>query len=598
MPDRKRKIFFIALLAAVIAASGAFLYLRPSVMRLEEVFHFLAHETGLQRVMGWTGLGEETGIGGKKLYWCPMHPQVRRERPGPCPICNMQLVEMDEEKETRADVLRFTDRQLQQAGVRTAAVRLLDLFHEIDTTGRVAVDERLLRTVSNRVRGRSRIERLHVDFTGQTVARGQPLVSLYSPDLVTTQQEYLAVLARGGPWAGALLEAARARLERWGVSSEQIEAVAESGRPVEVVTIRSPLSGTVIRRLVTEGQYVEEGEPLLEIADLSRVWIYGDVYERELPFIRTGMAVEVTAEGIGGRRIEGAIDFIDPLVRPESRTVGVRFAVGNADGLLRPGMSARVRIRTRREKVPAVPASAVLLTGRRAVVIVAEGGGLMRPVEVRLGRKWLYGGTGQGERKNSFLADDERYHEVLSGVSVGQRVVTAGNFLVAAEAGFQGVLKKMLPPEGEADAGEVGAAPAQVFESYEEIRKALAADETASVKETALRMVEEIDALNTGDGGLQRALQEVRSAASALAGEGDETGGLRLRFSALSKTLIALVERYGLPAGLERHAFFCPMARGYGGWLQPGRAVENPYMGRKMSSCGAPLPLKDAGAEP
>ncbi len=599
---KKRLKFIISvLLLAGLTGSGIFLYLRSpiSAMGYEDALHYIMHEPAVRRVMELVGLREETVLKGKKIYWCPMHPQVKRDRPGLCPICNMQLVEMEEEKKGREDVLVFTDRQVQQSGARTEKVRTLALTYEIDTTGRVDVDERLIKKVSNRVKGRSRIERLHVNFTGDRVEKGAPLVTLYSPDLVTTQEEYLMVLSDSGPWARTLIEAAEVRLRRWGLTGEQIEGIKKRGRPIEEVTIHSPISGTVMERLVAEGQYVEEGQDLLELADLSRVWIYGDVYEYEIPFIRTGMAVEVSPEGIPGRTIRGRIDFIDPVVQSESRTVRVRFEVDNPEGLLRPGMYARVRMKTGMEKVLAVPASAVLLTGRRAVVIVSEGKGLMRPQEVKLGRKWLHAVDGE-KKKNSFLDDDERYHEVLSGLKEGQEVVVAGNFLIAAEAGFQGVLKKMLPPEEEKKeteklSKELEASFARILESYEKIRKALAGDDTGPVGDIAKHLSEDIKktiAISGGD--FKEALEELLNLTKGLSRGPEDIKEVRTLFSSMSRIVISLAGRYGLPPGVELHPFVCPMAGGYGGWLQKGADVENPYLGQKMPGCGNPLSLKGA----
>ena len=601
---RKGRHLLFLLLIIVLAGSVVFLYSRSPIsgMGWEDALHYLMHIPVVQRIMDWVGLEEEEVLKGKKVYWCPMHPQVRRDRPGLCPICNMQLVEMEEEKEIKGDVLQFTDRQIQQTGIRTATVRMLDLLYEIDTTGRITVDERLLRTVSNWVRGRSRIEKLHVNFTGERVEKGQSLVSLYSPDLVTTQEEYLMILSKGGPWASSLLRAAEMRLKRWGVGKKDIQRLAEQRRPVDVITIHSPLSGTVIERLVTEGQYVEEGEPLLRLADLSRVWIYADVYEYELPFIRTGMPVEVLPRGIPGTTITGRIEFIDPVVHEESRTVKVRLEVDNPRGVFKPGMYARVRIRAPYKKTLAVPVSAVLLTGRRAVVIVSEGDGIMRPVEVKLGRRWLYAEDSGGEGEYPFLEDDERYHEVLSGLSEGEEVVVSGNFLIAAEASLQGMLRKMLPQEEKKGIvkppPDLEATLIHILESYERIRRSLAMDRTGGIKETALEMVEDtMSALKMVDGELRDMLQGIRSAASAIADGPDDIKGIRLGFSSLSEAIILFVERYGIPEGVELHAFICPMADGYGGWLQPNRTVENPYMGQRMSTCGNILPLKGIGED-
>lgn len=444
------KFLAVSIFILTLVPTGVFISYKTSGLRWEDTLHYIMHEPNVEKAMGWIGLSEETVLKGKKVYWCPMHPQVRRDKPGLCPICNMQLVEMKEgEGEQRVeDAILLTSRQIQQSGIRTATVKRIGLTYQIDTTGRVDVDERLLKTISNWVQGRSRIESLHVNFTGESVRKGDVLLHLYSPELVTTQTEYLMLLREDTSRVAPLLEAAKMRLRRWGITKEQIREIGEKGRPIESIPIYSPMSGTVIERLVSEGGYVAEGEPLLKIADLSRLWVYGDIYESELPYVSTGMPAEVSPRAIPGKVITGKIDFIDPVIQTASRTVRVRFEVENREGILKPGMYARIRIKVPQQEALAVPESAVLFSGRRVIAILSEGNGLMQPVEIRLGRKWFYPEEGVKEKGVFSLDNEERYHEVLSGLKEGQEIVVGGNFLIAAEAQFQGILKKMLPSEG------------------------------------------------------------------------------------------------------------------------------------------------------
>ncbi len=549
------------------------------------------HRLYFQKVLQWGGFKEHTPSHVENIYFCPMHPQVRRNKPGLCPICNMQLVEMKEEDKGAGDVLTFTDRQIQQGGVRFATVRVSNLLHEIDTTGRVVVDERLLRTISSWIPGVSRIERLHVNFTGDTVRKGGPLVTLYSPELITTQEEYLLVTGRDGEWASSIARTVELRLKRWGIDESQIEEIRRRGRPIEYFTIHSPLSGTVIERMVTEGEYVKEGDALLRLCDLSRVWIYGDIYEYEIPYIRVGMEVEVSGDALSGMVLKGRIDFIDPVVQEETRTVRVRFTVDNRGGFLKPGMYVRVRIRVPVEGVVSVPESAVLFTGRRALVILYEGGGRMKPVEVRLGKKWLYRGDKMG---GTSIRDGERYHEVVEGLREGQKVVIAGNFLIASEARLQGVIEKMLPPQGmvetEGLSSELTVIFLRILDSYERIRRSLARDETTPVRDTAGVLSGYIkEAIALSDGDVRERLKEMEVFSSSLSGSQGDIVEIRRVFSSLSRVVLSFAERYGLPEGAGFHAFICPMVDGYGGWLQRGRRVENPYMGQMMSECGNPL---------
>jgi len=447
MNKKKNTRLISTAVIAVILGASIFVYsYTPKELRFYDALHLWMHKPAVARVMSWIGLSEKTLLAGKKIYWCPMHPQVNRDKPGPCPICNMQLVEMTgAEAGNKGDdnSILFTPRQLQQAGVRYAAVKRMTLTREIETAGIVDADESLLKTISAWAPGKSRIERLFVNFTGATVRKGQPLVSIYNPDFINTQEEYQMLLKSGARRLGPLLKSVEARLMRWGISKAAIKKFRNNENIMENITIYSPISGTVIERMVSQGQYVAEGAPLMKLADLSRVWIYGEIYENELPLIKAGMPIDVSVQG---KTIKGKINFIDPVVQIDSRTVRVRFEVSNKNGLLKPGMFASARIRADAKDVLAIPESAAIFTGRRVIVFVSEGDGAIFPVEVTLGRKWFYAPERAGGGKGDFLLkSEERYHEILSGLDEDEEVVTSANFLIAAEAQFQGALKKMAP---------------------------------------------------------------------------------------------------------------------------------------------------------
>lgn len=447
----RKKMILLLSVAVVTAVSGISILLYSYThkgLRWEDVLHLWMHKPAVARVMSWIGLSEDTVLAGKKVYWCPMHPQVNRDKPGACPICNMALVEMSENEagdRGDGDSLLLTSRQIQQAGVRYATVKRIRFARQIETTGIVDADERSLKTISAWAPGKSRIERLYVNFTGATVRKGQPLISIFNPGFLNTQEEYRMLLKSGAQRLTHLLKSVEARLTRWGISEAEIEKFRNSENTMENITIYSPMSGTVIERMVSQGQYVTEGTPLMKLADLSRVWIYGDIYENELPLINVGMPIEVSAQG---KTIKGKINFIDPVVKSDSRTVRVRFEVANQNGALKPGMFTSVRIRADAKDVLAIPESAALFTGRRVIVFVSEGDGAIFPVEVTLGRKWFYASArAAGEKRKSLLQGEERYHEILSGLDEGEEVVVSANFLIAAEAQFQGALKKIAPSE-------------------------------------------------------------------------------------------------------------------------------------------------------
>ncbi len=318
------------------------------------------------------------------------------------------------------------------AGVQIVEVRRRDLAGTLMAAGRVEEAETSLATISARVGGR--IDKLYVDFTGQSVRKGQPIALVYSPEVVSAAEEYrlaLESLERLGssalPDAQAqareLVAASRRRLELWGLTAEQIRELDKSSESRIHITIYSPASGTVMERKVTEGQYVREGDSLYSLTDLSTVWVKADVYESDLPLVRLGQTVEITSEALPGSRLRGRVSFIEPVLNQQTRTVPVRIQVPNPGLRLRPGMYANARLMASMgESVLAVPRSAVLETGTRRVVYVAKGDGVFEGRQVDLGPA------------------TEDYVAVLAGLREGERVVTQGNFMIDAQSRLTGGL--------------------------------------------------------------------------------------------------------------------------------------------------------------
>ncbi len=529
-----------------------------------------SHGSLIEGLKEWAGLKKAEKK--KTIYFCPMHPQIRRDEPGLCPICNMELVEMKEEK--TEDTLKLTSYQIQTLGIEFERVEKRPLVKEIYTTGRVSTDERLLRTISVWIKGKSRIVRLFADFTGKTIQRGEPLLTLYNPELVTTQREYLTLLKAGTD--KALIESARRRLESWGITEREIKRIERMGRPLKELTIYSPVSGTVMELLVREGQYVEEGTPLFKVAELEKVWIEIDLYEDDISYIQVGTPVEVIPETGRGTILKGRIEFIDPVVDKRRRTVRARLTVENREGLLKPGGFVRVKVKSRVGRVLSMPEGAVVFTGRRAIAFVHEEDGIIKPVEVRVGRRWLY--MEEGHR---------RYHEVLEGLEEGDKVVSKGTFLILAEASLEGMLERFHGKEAPSKSLPAGLEETleEILKPYEEIRKGLAHDEikeTGRHAETLLRILEKTQpSLKPLFKDLKKAIEELKKA--------ETLDSARQSFSRLSRALIEIIRRYNLSIA---HAFYCPMGEesfGYGGWLQPSETLENPYMGKKMSTCGRVL---------
>jgi len=344
----------------------------------------------------------------KALYWVdPMHPQYRSDKPGKAPDCGMELVPVyDDDRE-------LTPQVQQLMGVKSGVAELRDVGRSIRTAGRIAVDETRLYKVSAKFDGY--IEELYVNVTGQQIRRGEPLFSVYSPDLLATQQEYLLAL-RAAKQSPSLLEAAKQRLLLWDISSADVRALERSGTARKSLTIASPASGYVLNKIAVEGAKVTAGEPLFEIANLDRVWLLADVYESELPYIRIGATAAMTLSYIPGRTWNGRVTFIAPTVDPMTRTVKVRVEFDNRDGALKPDMFADVVIEQPARRVIAVPDSAVLQTGTRNIVYVIKDDGTFEPREVTLGTK------------------SDRYYEIRGGVAAGEKVAIEANFLIDSES--------------------------------------------------------------------------------------------------------------------------------------------------------------------
>ncbi|HXG58071.1 MAG TPA: efflux RND transporter periplasmic adaptor subunit [Thermoanaerobaculia bacterium] len=368
----------------------------------------------------------------KVLYWVdPMHPAYKSDKPGTAPDCGMELVPVYEGDMSpggpQSNVpghsrVRLSGERQQLIGVKTAVAEKRPIGRTLRTVGRVAVDETRLYEITTKFDGY--IETLHVDYTGRQVRRGQPLFSVYSPELLATQQEYLLAL-RAAQHSPLLLDAARRRLRLWDISEAEIAALERSGTVRKSLTIHSPASGFVLTKKAVEGARVTAGEPMFVIASLDRVWVLADVYESELETVRPGATATVTLSYLPGRTFRGTVSFITPTVDPMTRTAKVRIEVDNRDGALKPEMFADVVIEEPSRTVTAVPDSAVIATGTRSVLFVVGDDGTFEPREIET-----------GTRSDGFI-------EVRSGVEAGERVVTQASFLIDSESRLKAALAQM-----------------------------------------------------------------------------------------------------------------------------------------------------------
>jgi RND family efflux transporter MFP subunit len=356
-------------------------------------------------------------------YTCSMHPSVKQLGPGKCPICGMDLTAVTKEQEERG-VVMIDDARRQLIGVRTGTVVEGPMRQSFRAVGQVTYDESKLTDVNLKVQGW--IKKLFVTQTGQRVAAGQPLFSLYSPELYNAQQDFLLATkgasasvgnAGGASSRGELLgRAARQRLHLLGLSNGQIASIEKSGMPTENVTIASPATGFVIEKNVVEGASIDPGVRLFRVAALNKVWVEAEVYEGDLGHVLVGQSATVTLDYLPGRSYDATVAYVYPYLDPKNRTGRVRVELANKDLDLRPGMYASVELTADAQPRLQVPAAAVVYTGPRRLVFLDLGQGRFRPQEIRVG-----------------LQANGMY-EVLEGLHAGDVVATSGVFLIAAEA--------------------------------------------------------------------------------------------------------------------------------------------------------------------
>ncbi len=355
------------------------------------------------------------------IYTCPMHPSVVSDRPSACPVCGMALVKKTNQKDASSEDLSMlqsvslSPSQRVIANVATEIVKQQTISRKVTAVGVVDFAEPNLAVVSARFGGR--LEKLYANYTGEIVKKGQPLFELYSPDLVTAQNELLIAAKNNQE---ILLKASRDKLQfHFGLSVSQIEDIENNQKVLYAIPFPSPISGTVIFKEIQEGQYVDEGMLLYKLADLSRVWVYLDVYEKDIQFIKIGSAVQLFTESYTNERFDGRVTFVEPVVNSETRTLRVRTEFTNHAERLKPQMYVTAQISTQSKNTIVVPSSAVISTGKRNVVWIEVKENTFEPRDVVVG-----------------IQTDERV-EILSGLKINDVVAVTGGYLLDSESQLQ-----------------------------------------------------------------------------------------------------------------------------------------------------------------
>jgi len=368
-----------------------------------------------------------------EVWTCSMHPNIRMDKPGKCPICAMDLILLNSGSSSQSDAMaiHLTKEAAQLANVQTSVVSRQNPEKEVRLYGKVQTDERLLQNQVAHISGR--VEKLLVNFTGEPVRKGQKLAMIYSPELVTAQQELLEA-AKTKQTQPEIYEAAKEKLSQWKLTYAQISAIENSGKIQANIEVESSTSGIVTARRVNTGDYVSQGSVLFEVSDLSRVWILFDAYESDLPFLKNGDQIDFTIQAMPGTAFSGKVKFIDPVIDPVNRVAKVRVEIGNPGGKLKPEMFATGIVKSNLAEYKdqlVIPASAVLWTGKRSVVYVKQAGdeAIFHLREIELGPKL-------GE---SYVITD--------GLSDGEEIVTQGAFSVDAAAQLEGK-PSMMNQEG------------------------------------------------------------------------------------------------------------------------------------------------------
>ena len=536
---------------------------------------------------------------GDEVWTCSMHPNVRQSEPGKCPICGMELIPAESGAE-QSDPLEIimSPTALKLANVQTSVIGMNSIEKAIQLTGKVQPDEQHVFSQTSHISGR--IEELLVNVTGSRIRKGEKIATIYSPDLVTAQKELFEAI-RIKDSQPRLYEAARQKLKNWKLSDAEIDRIIEQGQPSVNFPILSDNNGVIMFREVNPGSHIEPGAVIYQIADLSRLWIQFDIYERELSRIKVGTEVEYTVASLPGRKLTGRIDFIDPVIDPLTRVAKARISVTNSDGALKPEMFVSGTIKGSNKLAQndvIVPKSAVLWTGKRSIAYV------MTKNEQHVGfvmRELLLG----QEIGDGYVVED--------GLQAGEVVATNGTFSIDAAAQLAGKPSMMSPPDvmdeesyhkgtstkaknGQQSNFEVSDQIKEildpVYEAYLSLKDALVEDsyEKARVQVNLLDKAISDVQMSANEDEVRDVWEQYRLELmkySKVMLTANTLEGIRTPFKPLSTQLIGLTHTIRA----NRQKLFvqhCPMADDFNGadWLSLDDNILNPYYGASMLTCG------------
>lgn len=543
---------------------------------------------------------------GETIWTCSMHPQIRQNEPGDCPICGMELIPLENDDNSELDpmAISMSPTAMQLANVATAIVGKTKPVKSVRLNGKVKADERSVYSQSSHIPGR--IEKLMVNFTGEYVNKGQVIASIYSPDLVNAQEELFEArkIVETEP---LLFNSAKEKLKNWKLTDKQIAQILESGVVKEELPILADISGYVTEKKVNLGDYVMKGMAIYEIANLNNVWILFDVYESDMAWVKKGDAVNFTVQSLPGESFKGKISYIDPVIDPMTRVAKARVEINNSGLKLKPEMFVSGTVEAElpiKSEAIIVPKTAVMWTGQRSVVYIknttAKGVNFMMR-DVTLGPA-----LGDG-----FVVND--------GLQEGEEIAINGTFSIDASAQLAGKPSMMNPEGGPAMTGHNhggGDMPATngtpnktaakkvsvsqkakdalkpLFTEYLSMKDALINDNLENAKKAGSNILKTVDGLNmalfTGEShnvwmglssDLKNTLQHVQHFKTL-----EE---IRKAFQQVSNTIIGLETSFN-PNDEALYVMHCPMANNNKGadWLSTSKEVKNPYYGQSMLTCG------------